>query len=260
MPTDRLTRDRRELVRTVRLLLDSDACALFPRGQEALRKQLVLAAVAHCCVLLERIDRERTSGDDLVGRVAARAHLESWLHGMYLHLGGVNALREVAAAFRWSLQAHQKALDRLDDEATAEGDKLEVDFSPLLMQFDDVEARQLKIEELARRVHASMSKEEAETDDEVPHPRATVVYDLVYRALSTLGAHPNYWVLEKYITQPRLFRRVGAHAVVTMMEGPMHTALPMTADLAARGFGAFGCDITTLERLVDRYSIVGDDA
>lgn len=259
MTTDRLTRDRRELVKNVRSLLDSDPCALFPRGRDELRQQLVLGAVAHCCVLLERIDRERRDGDDLVGRTVARAHLESWLHGMYLHLGGLNALYTVAGAFRGSLERHQNALQRLDDEATTEADKLAVDFSPLLVQFDDVKACRLDIEELARRVHALMRKEESEVDDDVSRPRATVVYDLVYRALSTLGAHPNYWVLEKYITQPRLFRRVTAHATVTTMRGPMETAVPMTADLGARAFGALDCDVATLQQLRDRHPIVGVD-
>lgn len=255
--TDRLRRDAAALTKRIRSLFEHDRCALAPQGMETLRPLFVLAAASQCCVFVDRIASERAAGDEMVGRVMARAHVEAWLHGMYVHLGGMDQLREVVGAYKWSLERYERALARLDIEiATDEGDPMALDLSPLLSQFGDVEARELKIDILAKRVHREMKKREPDAVEGAGRQAAaTVVYDLVYRSLSTFGAHPNYWTIDSYIAQPGWFLQVSPRSSrPTMLNGILHTAILLTADLALRGFEDLGCEAGWLDALVTRYS------
>lgn len=109
-----LTEDSERLTSEVRYLLGRDQCAIAPRNSTDHARMFALAALAHCSELLEELDVKRRSGNELVGRLIARAHLESWLLGMWLLCDGDKALKTLHGAHRKALRKQHDALSRVE--------------------------------------------------------------------------------------------------------------------------------------------------
>jgi hypothetical protein len=60
-------------------------------------------------MLLERMDRERLHGDELVLRLLTRSHLETWLTSAWVHLGGNDTCSRLIGAYRKSLEVQARA-------------------------------------------------------------------------------------------------------------------------------------------------------
>lgn len=272
----------RRVVSEVRTHFASDRCAFVPR----LNTQPIhhaAAALSHCCVLLEELDAARRRSET-TARLLARAHCEAWLVGMYLVFGGMAALEHVAGAYKRAIRVMQNELDALDKRIAAAHRKTERknvrirkanarrqlrnasggDARPLKPEipssdlekigFDvsnsaaynlDVPEAELRFAEVASRLgpmarHAGAKELNFE-----------LMYHLVYRGLSTLGAHPTLWVLDQYLSWPRNFLRVSsAIDSAPIADGATYVALVMTAILSQQVLQILGCETPEAEMVV----------
>lgn len=261
---DRIARDVEQLVRAIRDDLANDRCCLLPtRRLEA--RALAGAGLAHAAVLLERMDVERRSGDDLVARLIARAHYETFVTTMYLVLSPTEAAERLIQAHKGDLLAQDKDLTdankrirvankRLrNSSAHARADQidpallqkeLDLDLPKSLSNLAMVEKRKLSIKEIDRRV-GELSQAEGE--------RWQDNYAFLYRSLSRIGAHPTYWVLDSYLTTPgslvHIAPRTAAHPLATTA---VRSGLLLTAVLAGRVFKSFDVDAEVYDSSTDK--------
>ncbi len=89
-----------------------------------------------------------------------------------------------------------------------------------------------------------------------------MVYDLGYRELSTLGAHPTLWVLNAYLDYTERSTMVGTVAAMraaSMGEPVLGTAVMLTAALAEEVIGLKGDEAPTAASISARYRIVDEE-
>lgn len=78
------------------------------------------AALRHCCRLLYEMEIAAAAKLEMAVRLLARAHLEAWLAGLYIHHGGFEALERVAQDTRHSLEGVSKEAAQFDQWLAAE--------------------------------------------------------------------------------------------------------------------------------------------
>lgn len=130
--------------------------------------------------------------------------------------------------------------------------EIDIDWTPILEQFAEFPEIDLNWETMAKAVQKSMD----ERSDDESGPARSLIYDLTYRSLSTIGAHANYWVLNSYIDAPGQFWRVSPKSNVgsPMLDGITHVAILFTAALAARLFETLQCEIRLFDEIVTQYA------
>lgn len=112
---------------TVRLLAEvseafaTSRWAILDRGSEHVTWLLYDgAALRHCCRLLYEMEIASAAGLELAVRLLARAHLEAWLVGLYVHYGGFEAVERVARDTRYSLEGTNNEVGQFDRWLTGE--------------------------------------------------------------------------------------------------------------------------------------------
>ncbi len=73
------------------------------------------AALRHCCLLLHELELATQGCQEMAIRLLARAHLEAWLVGLYIHYGGFKALERVAQDTRYNVEALDKEAKHFDE-------------------------------------------------------------------------------------------------------------------------------------------------
>lgn len=266
---DELSTAVQAIARAVVRDFDDGRCILLPRPTTAPRL-LAGAGLAHACLLLERLDNERLQGDDLVARLLARAHFETWLITLYVVLSPAEAHGRILAAHKSSLEAQHneiqrenkrirhdrkqaqskrsqlqeqreaalssglsEAAARIPDIKVPEEQELDFDLSNLIADLAKIEGKALTIKQVDDRV-AKLAREKGNA---WAHN-----YSLVYRSLSYLGAHPTYWVLSHYLEAPGSLVHVRPRhrGVGPLAETAVRSGIVLTAFLASEVFGSFG--------------------
>lgn len=275
------------VVEVTRAGLTSPATALVPYA-DLFGESFAMAGLAHCCVLLEELDRARQADNDLVAGLLGRAHLESWLTAAWLFLGGEASHDTLLAAYRKEIRKSDEALQRSKDRA----EKV----------VKDARKRQAKVERTNARIraHNERTGDDRPLHDDVPIPpvvhipadllaghRATagsgpetdisfetmaehlgpmavstgigggnweIVYSLGYRALSSFAAHPSYWLLHQYFEPASWFNRVRTQVPGDGRAfGVTRIAVGLTAMLAAEVLAPRGIDVSPLRELDQQY-------
>ena len=183
------------------------------------------AALSHECVVLDQLaPGVRDKYPSSIMALLARHHLETWLTGTYLFMGGDAAL----AAFQGSSRRPHEALRVEIEKLRQAGVALDVGLSPL-EDFEWGPAR-WKYERAAQELDRRGS------ESGLLH-NALATCQLVCRTLSgTHGAHPTRWLLDSYIETGRMLARVLPQSRAT----PLRRALLQMSLVLRLPDGAFG--------------------
>lgn len=272
-----------ELTGSIRLLLveiseafDLDRWA-FVRSWSVLSMAYAGAALRHCSVLLDEMDAARLGDREMTVRVLSRAHLETWLVGMYLALGGDEALDALAGDYlstmeKWerSLRAYNDKTRRAVEKAELRNAKIRADNDgkarwnelhvgqparPLTpevpvpprkpVEFDLVPARLgAQTDVPAKQLKLSnvaiwVDKLLDEARDDLT---AEAAYEVAYRALSTFATHATLPLLDSYLPQHAgYYIRVAPHVgTPPAAESFTRNTLVMTAILSRRALAMNG--------------------
>jgi hypothetical protein len=228
----------------------------------------------------------------MIVRLLARAHHETWIVGAYLHLGGMTAFQRLVGSYAKELSKQQHVLAGHDEKLAAEHTRIEslnrsrrsqndgiqernrrtgeeipllplvehsdaepfhMDFGPVLEELrtlDGLKERDLPVSEMAGALPGLA------TDRGYSSGQATAIYDLVYRGLSNLGSHTNYFVLEKYVdhSPERGTMKCRTQPDVPLLgEACLHGAGLLTSMLAQWILADRACDLAAVDDVVDRY-------
>jgi hypothetical protein len=215
----------------VRANLTHVRCQL-PWRPSTMGRMLSLAALSHQCVYLEQLEISvRKELPSYTNGLLSRHHFETWLTGMYLLVGGEEALKEFLGDARRAYQAQQKEVRELQAKGSyipSEPDPFgDFDWEPRRWSYETA------IRELDRfGTESSLLRGVKE------------VYTAVYRTLSgVLGGHPTYRLLERYIdtTTSKAFARVEPTAEQPMFRaGALQWSLVLTATHAQFAFAERG--------------------
>lgn len=295
---DDLSSDARKVIAAVTTCLESRAADGEMSDEALVAERLAGAALSHAVRLLRRVDAERLEGDDLVVRLIARAHHETWMVGTYLHLGGGPAAGRVIGSYANHVGVQQSRLADHDAQLKREQDRVhclnlereqqnngirqrnantgdsipereliaapgqdscDMDFSTaleVLASWPGLVKRELSFSEIA----AALPTLVAEAGYGAGQP--SVFYDLVYRGLSNLGSHTNYWVLETYLQldpDGNTVNILTTPNVSPMANACLHGSILLTAHLAMQVLEGSDCDLSIVEEIADRYIRRTDD-
>lgn len=259
--------------------LTSDAWAIIDSGSERTQHRLYdAAALRHCAALQAEIDVVAQAGYELAARVLIRTHIEAFLFALYIHFGGIDAIRRIAQDTLASLESTNN--DLIDWERWLAGEK----------------KRATKARDRVRRNNASNSKWNTEHPDQPPRPIVdepyvpqlsgsrvdlsdaiasfgglkaealpvrTVVDALtklgpekgfgresftpmyhIYRVLSGGSLHPTLNVLDAYFLPGGFVRTLPVQVGPSMLKDARVTALYSTSFLAGWVLGDGGSDTT----------------
>jgi hypothetical protein len=234
-----LSEDVAHLLAEANAALSSNRWAIRNTGSKHVFHRLYdAAALRHCCLLLKEIEQSVRSGQDMTVRLAGRALVEAWITAVYLHFGGYDALsRIVQNTLKQTdtLDKELKAFDQQLAKAKAKGQaKLAevqrantaisewnrshpeqppkplldephvpqlaptgIDLSGRVADFSRFTARGLSVSEMVAALTKLGPEKDFANEDFAP------IY-LLYRMLSTGGAHANIHVYESYF-RPNYF-------------------------------------------------------
>jgi hypothetical protein len=136
---DQLSQELAMVVELTRAGLTCPETALVPYDDLS-GESFAMAGLAHCCVLLEELDRARLADNDLIAGLLGRAHLETWLTAAWLFLGGEASHDKLLGAYRQAIRKSDEALQRAKDRADA--------------AVKDARRRQAKVERTNERIRA----------------------------------------------------------------------------------------------------------
>ena len=229
------------------------------------------AALRHAALLLEEMDVARVGGQETTVRILMRTHVETWLIGMYIALGGDDALDAVAADYqdameKWDhqLTAYNEKTSRATEKAEQSNEKIRAANEGKLRwneQHPDSPPKALEPEvpvpgRVSVEFDLSLALAGARTDvpakplslstvanrvdkllDKVSdNLTAEATYEVMYRSLSTFAGHVTLSLLDRY------FPRDAGHYVRTARQPNVPTTalsftrntLVLTAMLATR--------------------------
>lgn len=265
----------------------TDRWAILDRGSEHVTWLFYDgAALRHCCRLLYEMEIAAAAKLELAVRLLARAHLEAWLAGLYIHYGGFEAVERVAQDTRYSLEATDNEASEFDKWLTAEqktarkrARKVEqanqgiahwneanpdgpikqlldepyvpqlqptgLDLSDRIAAFGDYEARPLPVSEIVDALTKLAPEKGFGRESFRP------LY-LIYRVLSTIGAHASLNILEAYLMpgkSGRFIRIAPLPINGSMMDNARITALHGTAFLASAVLGEQGISTPVADQI-----------
>jgi len=269
---------------TLRLLAEVDDAfatnrwAVLDRGSEHVTWLLYDgAALRHCCRLLYEMEFAAAGPLEFAVRLLARAHLEAWLAGLYIHYGGFEAVGRVAQDTRYSLEGTNNEASQFDHWLTAEQksarrrarkvEKANKEIAqwnkanpdrPAKTLLDQPYVPQLQPTglDLSDRI-AAFGEYEARAlpVSEIVDALTKLALEkgfglesfrplyLIYRVLSTIGTHASLNILEAYLMPGKSgrFIRIAARPINgSMIDNARVTALHSTAFLARAVLGEQG--------------------
>jgi hypothetical protein len=256
--------------------LSTDRWAILDNGTDSARHRMYdAAALRHCCRLLHEIEAGAATGQELTVRVMGRVHIEAWIHALYIHFGGHDALTRIAQETRYQLEAMQQHMNDFDQRLAADKKaarrrvakvrKANVGIARWNTDHPDETPKPLLVEPHVPQLEPSpvdlTARIENFGDVHAQKLPMTEVIDaltklaqhlgfgresfepiyLVFRALSGGATHPNLNVLDAYLHQPGNFvRTVSTPTGDSMITNTSVTALYSTAYLASWILGDAG--------------------
>lgn len=243
-PVEELLRASRVVVEAVRTALASPDCQL-PWEYENCGRVASLAALSHECVCLEHLDRsvQQMDPSPMVSLVV-RHHLETWLTGVYLLLGGEEAFEKFVGATRRSDDAQRKAIAQLQ----ADGGLGAYELAPV--ENADWEPAHWNYEDVAREVDRLAGESEL-----LRGGRAA--YQIGYRSFSgRLGAHPTWRLLDTYIDSTTGTAIVGPHdRTPTFRRAGLQWSILLTAIHATLALRERDLDISVFVRVFENLRV-----
>lgn len=261
------------------------------RRERTIAQMYAAAALAHCCQLARTVARLHAD-DEIAARMVARGLFESWAVGAYVHYGGFEALTTLWDDFHHEVKVqadeadrHDKALLRRRADADRRNRKIErdnaakqrwneanpdlpareltdlmpappgvlieSDWSERLEQFAGTTPKKLPLKTMIDKLRLLTRS----AGDEQTFEAA---YTIMFRGLSTVGAHTNIRVLDWYLRDRdgrASFVRVGPQAEPpsSLAEGNVLSALLLVAHLAQLVLGARGCDHPVADEVMNRF-------
>ncbi len=236
------------LAEEVDILLSSPRWRLLRQSSTVSHHMRAAAALRHVAALLIDVVDVAERGREAALRVLGRAHLEAWLVGMYVMAFGDEVLADIETGYVKAISAHttasptmtssfngrstrrkaqnkriraaNKHAERWNEAHPHEEPKPLVEEVPVPMRtavdLDLERARGVdaRAEESrrSRSLESSRASNEYGRAQEGPDAVFDMVYDLGYRGLSTLGAHPTLWVLNAYLDFSETSTMVGTVA------------------------------------------------
>ena len=231
----------------VRVALDEASCPLA-WTDETYGRVFSLAALSHECVVLEQLaSGVRQKYPSSIMALLARQHLETWLTGMYLFMGGDEALTAFLGSTRRSHDVLHQQIDKLHDAGVA----LEVELPPL---------EEFEWERASWGYEAVAQKLERLGTESGLFRNANAIYQLVYRTLpGTHGAHPTYRLLDTYIETGRMFARVHPQSqAIPLRRALLQMSLVLTGIHGNSALAERGCRTDELARVVNALRLPGD--
>ena len=231
----------------VRVALDEASCQLA-WTDETYGRVFSLAALSHECVVLEQLaSGVRQKYPSSIMALLARQHLETWLTGMYLFMGGDEALTAFLGSTRRSHDVLHQQIDKLHEDGVA----LEVELPPL---------EEFEWERASWGYEAVAQKLERLGTESGLFRNANAIYQLVYRTLSgTHGAHPTHRLLDTYIETGRMFARVHPQSQATpLRRALLQMSLVLTVIHGIFALAERGCRTDELARVVNALRLPGD--
>ncbi len=249
------------------------------------------AALRHVCGLLGEVLPAAVGHREIALRVLGRAHLEAWFVGMYIAMGGAEALADVASDYQYSMKAqhrdllaYNERLKRDREEAAGSNRKIGkindgiriwnaahpaiqkplVDTEPVptsnpieqdllsALSSDAGDISRMALPAVIARLNELASSEEGVKGG------FDAAYALAYRGLSSLGAHPTLWVLNSYIDSPVrsiMLRTSRTMSAPSMADAVLHTALLQTAALTQRVLGLRNTPAPVADAVAGRYHL-----
>jgi hypothetical protein len=200
----------------------------------ALPQMYAGAALRHAALLLEEMDVARIGVHETTVRILMRTHVETWLIGMYIVLGGHEALDAIAADYqdameKWDhqLTAYNEKTRRVTEKAEQTNEKIRAanegkrhwneqhPESPLRPHLPEVPVPTRKPVEFdlstalagaqtdVPALSLSLSTVANRVDKLLDHVgdnlTAEAAYETVYRALSTFAGHVTLSLLDSYL-------------------------------------------------------------
>lgn len=237
------------VIELVRNALAGPSCQLV-WTEKTYGRVFSLASLSHQCTVLEQLATGvRHEYPFSIMALLARHHLETWLTGMYLFMGGEAALEAFFGDSQRSHEALRQEIDKLHNAGVA----LDVELPPL--EDFEWEARRWKYERAAQELDRIGS------ESGLLH-NAVGMYQIVYRALSgTHGAHPNHYLLDAYIDASGMF----AHVLPRSQATPLRRALLQMSLVLTAMHGVFalaerGCRTEDLARVVNDLRPAGSES
>lgn len=231
----------------VRVALAEASCQLA-WTDETYGRVFSLAALSHECVVLEQLaSGVRQKYPSSIMALLARHHLETWLTGMYLFMGGDEALTAFLGSTRRSHDVLHQQIDKLHEDGVA----LEVELPPL---------EEFEWEGASWGYEAVAQKLERLGTESGLFRNANAIYQLVYRTLSgTHGAHPTHRLLDTYIETGRMFARVHPQSQVSPLQRALlQMSLVLTGIHGIFALAERGCRTDELARVVNALRLPGD--
>lgn len=224
----------------VRVALDEASCQLA-WTDKTYGRVFSLAALSHECVVLEQLaSGVRQEYPSSIMAPLARHHIETWLTGMYLFMGG-------DAALEVFLGDSHRSIEKLHHAGVA----LDVELPPL----EDFEwdVARWKYERAAQELDRLGS------ESGLLH-NALAIYQIVYRALSrTHGAHPTHHLMDTYIQTGRAFARVLPQSRATpLRRALLQMSLVLTGIHGIFALAERGCRTDELARVVNELRLPSD--
>lgn len=235
----------RTVVVEVRRALNDWRCVFFSSGTRD-PDIYALAGLAHCCMLLEELDRLRREENLLMGFLVARACIETWLTASYIFFQRERGVAEVKGNFASATRTqvnklartearnkreHQVAVaareiaekDNIGITAKNQREGSNIPLRPvppvpprrhdvslgtefLLKKVADIRDAEISFETMAQRLGPLAKAAGVGGGD------WTVLYDIAYRATSAYGAHPTWFVFEAYIDPNYQMKHVRPYA------------------------------------------------
>ena len=283
-----------ELTLEVGAAFSSDRFAVL-RRKRTVAHMYAAAALAHCCELARVVTELHARGDELAARMVARGVFESWAVGLYLHHGGFEAAealwgdfhhevktqadeasrhdeallhrraqvaaanerteRDNAAKRHWNA-AHPDKPQKRPNELLPEppGVLIEYDWAERMRLFEGSEPRKLPLKTMIDKLRVfTRDAGEEETFD--------AAYVIMFRGLSTVGAHTNIRVLDWYLDDcdgraTFVRARQKPEPPSSLEEGDLLSVLLLVAHLSQRVLEARGCPHRAADEVMERYMAV----
>ena len=257
------------------------------------------AGLRHVVALLEDVANAVARRREAAIRILGRAHLEAWLVALYVTVYGDDALADIQARYTKAISSQHTRLAEYDESLTREIAKINEknqriqDRNRHLQRWNEAhpgEPSKALTDEmpLPRRtavaldLAAAIDDGPADDDQPPPLPLAAIVarlneygraqegpdavldmvYDLGYRGLSTLGAHPTLWVLDAYVDHTErstMVSTVPEMRAVSMGRPVLNTAVMLTAALIQKVMDLKGHEAPMASSVSARYQRVGDE-
>jgi hypothetical protein len=276
------------VVAELRAVLATEKWVLVPNPRMT-AVAFAAGGLAHAAALAEAVVSAHDRGEELVGRILARALFETWLVAYYLHHGGVDAVEALSEAQRSQLELQRRVMAEHDEavrharkrvraknrriaannarivawnEAHPDTPKPLLDLLPgppgVLVDWSDappVEDRSAKdlslLEIVAELRRLTRAKGTEETFE--------ASYHLAYRGLSNLGAHANLFVFGAYLDnrngRGNLVRIRPTATVRSSFEDPnLDMALLLVAGLSVAILESRGADCPLASAAVEFYN------